>query len=73
MLRVSLRLPMGPLTYNNRVVTDFLWMLHSTNTMEWALTYPEARTQLIEWEEYWAKPMMANSTCTQSDGVPTSE
>lgn len=34
-------------------------MLHGTNIMEWALTYPEARTQLIGWEEDWAKPMMA--------------
>ncbi|WP_157855848.1 MmyB family transcriptional regulator [Streptomyces aureocirculatus] len=32
-------------------------MHHGVNVMIWALTYPEARLQLIDWEETWAKPM----------------
>ncbi|MGW1194459.1 MmyB family transcriptional regulator [Streptomyces sp. NPDC002536] len=34
-------------------------MLHDVNVMEWVFTYPEARTQLINWESDWAMPMMA--------------
>lgn len=46
------------LAYNSAALRDFSWMLHGTNVMEWALTYPEARTQLINWERDWAIPMV---------------
>lgn len=37
----------------------FPWMLYGINVMEWALTWPEARTQLIDWKDEWALPMIA--------------
>ncbi|MGW0731900.1 MmyB family transcriptional regulator [Streptomyces sp. NPDC002851] len=43
--------------FNEAAARDFPWMLHGINVMIWALTYPEARLQLIDWEETWAKPM----------------
>lgn len=43
--------------FNEAAARDFPWMLHGVNVMIWALTYPEARFQLIDWEETWAKPM----------------
>ncbi|MEU5435403.1 helix-turn-helix domain-containing protein [Streptomyces sp. NPDC020719] len=43
--------------FNAAAARDFPWMLHGVNVMLWALTYPEARIQLIDWEETWAKPM----------------
>ncbi|MFI0912548.1 helix-turn-helix domain-containing protein [Streptomyces abikoensis] len=45
------------LVMNDRAGRDWPWMLNGTNIMTWALTYPEARMQLIDWEENWAKPM----------------
>lgn len=47
------------LTYNEQAIRACPWMLHCSNVMEWVLTYPEARTQLIEWEHEWARPMVA--------------
>lgn len=47
------------LAYNAASLDFFPWMLHGLNVMEWALTWPEARTQLIAWETDWALPMMA--------------
>ncbi|MEU1073629.1 MULTISPECIES: XRE family transcriptional regulator [unclassified Streptomyces] len=47
------------LGYNARMAADFPWLLHGLNVMLWALTYPEARNQLIDWERGWAAPMMA--------------
>jgi transcriptional regulator with XRE-family HTH domain len=47
------------LAYNAKTLELFPWMQYGLNVMEWALTWPEARTQLINWEEEWAKPMMA--------------
>ncbi|MFD4553538.1 XRE family transcriptional regulator [Streptomyces sp. NPDC058469] len=47
------------LAYNAKTLELFPWMKYGLNVMEWALTWPEARTQLINWEEEWAKPMMA--------------
>ncbi|MFB6988603.1 hypothetical protein ACFCZT_09875 [Streptomyces sp. NPDC056230] len=35
------------------------WMRHGLNVLEWALTYPEARVQLINWEIDWAMPLVA--------------
>ncbi|MEU5683647.1 transcriptional regulator [Streptomyces venezuelae] len=43
--------------FNEHAGRDFPWMNRGVNVMIWALTYPEARLQLIEWEESWAKPM----------------
>ncbi|MCX4666568.1 helix-turn-helix transcriptional regulator [Streptomyces sp. NBC_01381] len=43
--------------FNECAGRDFPWMLHGVNVMIWALTYPEARLQLVDWEETWAKPM----------------
>ncbi|MFE2042820.1 hypothetical protein ACFXAZ_18210 [Streptomyces sp. NPDC059477] len=47
------------LTYNARMGEIFPWMGYGLNVMEWALTWPEARTQLIDWEKEWALPMIA--------------
>ncbi|MER6526642.1 helix-turn-helix domain-containing protein [Streptomyces sp. NPDC001508] len=45
--------------FNRAAGRDFPWMLYGTNVAVWVLTYPEARTQLIRWEEDWAIPMIA--------------
>jgi transcriptional regulator with XRE-family HTH domain len=47
------------LAYNAKTLEYFPWMQHGINVMEWALTWPEARTQLIDWEKEWATPMAA--------------
>jgi transcriptional regulator with XRE-family HTH domain len=47
------------LVYNPKILEIFPWMTYGLNVMEWALTWPEARTQLINWREEWAYPMMA--------------
>ncbi|WP_371551544.1 helix-turn-helix transcriptional regulator [Streptomyces sp. NBC_00554] len=47
------------LAYNAKTLEYFPWMQYGLNVMEWALTWPEARTQLVNWEEEWAMPMMA--------------
>ncbi|QDO51664.1 helix-turn-helix transcriptional regulator [Streptomyces sp. RLB3-5] len=46
------------LFYNRAASSDFPWMLYGTNVMVWTLTCPEARTQLIRWEQDWATPMI---------------
>ncbi|UQA92526.1 helix-turn-helix transcriptional regulator [Streptomyces halobius] len=43
--------------FNKAAARDYPWMLHGINVMIWALTYREARLQLSDWEEKWAKPM----------------
>jgi len=48
------------LVMHNRAASNhFPWMLYGTNVAVWTLAYPEARTQLIEWERDWALPMIA--------------
>lgn len=47
------------LVYNAKALEYFPWMQHGLNVMEWALTWPEARRQLVNWKEEWAMPMMA--------------
>jgi hypothetical protein len=47
------------LTYNAKTQDYFPWMRHGLNVMEWALTWPEARAQLINWQDDWALPMIA--------------
>ncbi|MCC3775181.1 helix-turn-helix domain-containing protein [Streptomyces sp. UNOB3_S3] len=46
-------------THNAAAGREWPWMRHGINVMVWALTYPEARIQLIDWEQSWAKPMAA--------------
>ncbi|KAA6215068.1 XRE family transcriptional regulator [Streptomyces albofaciens JCM 4342] len=45
------------LKYNDLCVQNWPWVKYGINIMTWCLTYPEARLQLIDWEESWAKPM----------------
>ncbi|WP_030660195.1 helix-turn-helix domain-containing protein [Streptomyces rimosus] len=45
------------LLYNDLCVRNWPWNKYGINIMTWCLTYPEARLQLIDWEESWAKPM----------------
>ncbi|MFF4952862.1 helix-turn-helix domain-containing protein [Streptomyces chattanoogensis] len=45
--------------YNDKALKQFPWMQYGINIMLWVLSYPEARMQLIDWEESWAKPMAA--------------
>ncbi|MFH8405252.1 helix-turn-helix domain-containing protein [Streptomyces sp. NPDC018019] len=45
------------LLYNDLCVRNWPWIKYGINIMVWCLTYPEARLQLINWEEDWGKPM----------------
>lgn len=45
--------------YNHAALKQWPWMAYGLNIMVWVLTYPEARMQLIDWENAWAKPMAA--------------
>ncbi len=45
--------------YNHAALKQWRWMAYGINIMIWVLTYPEARMQLIDWENAWAKPMAA--------------
>ncbi|MET9142951.1 helix-turn-helix domain-containing protein [Streptomyces sp. NPDC004042] len=47
------------LASNAKNLEIFPWMKYGINVMEWALCWPEARTQLIDWKEEWALPMIA--------------
>ncbi|MFC8708934.1 MULTISPECIES: helix-turn-helix domain-containing protein [unclassified Streptomyces] len=47
------------LASNARNLEIFPWMKYGINVMEWALCWPEARAQLIDWKDEWALPMMA--------------
>ncbi|MEV7886931.1 MmyB family transcriptional regulator [Streptomyces sp. NPDC002817] len=47
------------LAYNAKTLEYFPWMRYGLNVMEWALTWPEARTQLVNWKDEWALPMIA--------------
>ncbi|MDT0615197.1 MmyB family transcriptional regulator [Streptomyces lancefieldiae] len=47
------------IAYNKAVARDFPWVLDGTNVMMWALTHPEARTFLVDWEKAWAPALMA--------------
>lgn len=44
-------------SFNAAAAHDYPWMLHGINVQVWALSYPEARMQLCDWEERWCKPM----------------
>ncbi|WP_370421983.1 helix-turn-helix domain-containing protein [Streptomyces sp. QH1-20] len=45
--------------YNDAAAKQWRWMTRGGNVMLWALTQPEARLQLIDWERSWAIPMAA--------------
>ncbi|MFD7336652.1 helix-turn-helix domain-containing protein [Streptomyces violascens] len=45
--------------YNNEAMKQFPWMKYGINIMVWVLAFPEAKFQLIDWEDAWAKPMAA--------------
>ncbi|MGI5531541.1 helix-turn-helix domain-containing protein [Streptomyces syringium] len=45
--------------YNKAAGEQWRWMKREGNVMLWALTDPEARLQLIDWENSWAIPMAA--------------
>jgi len=47
------------LACNRKAQEYFPWMVDGANVVEWVLTSPEARTQLIDWRESWALPSMA--------------
>ncbi|MGK4906491.1 MmyB family transcriptional regulator [Streptomyces albus] len=47
------------LAHNDAAIRTFPWMVHCNNVMEWVLTSPEARSQLVNWEEEWARPIAA--------------
>ncbi|WP_199550290.1 helix-turn-helix domain-containing protein [Streptomyces sp. N35] len=46
-------------TVNAAMLRYFPYMGDGINTMVWALTSPEARIQLIDWEHAWARPLIA--------------
>ncbi|MET7315250.1 MULTISPECIES: helix-turn-helix domain-containing protein [Streptomyces] len=37
----------------------FPWVPYEPNLMRWAFLYPEAREQLVNWKEDWARPFLA--------------
>jgi transcriptional regulator with XRE-family HTH domain len=45
--------------YNEHVKKWFPWIDYETNVMRWVFTYPEARSQLYNWETDWAPLMLA--------------
>lgn len=47
------------LVYNKHMARTHPWVEHNENVMVWALTYAEARHRLINWEQDWALPMLA--------------
>ncbi|MDX2624033.1 helix-turn-helix domain-containing protein [Streptomyces sp. NPDC019922] len=44
--------------YNGPLVDWFPWVTYRANQMRWALLDPEAREQLVNWEEDWARPFL---------------
>jgi hypothetical protein len=47
------------LAWNAAAAHGSPWMRRGLNILEWILTYPEARYQLINWEFEWAMPVAA--------------
>jgi hypothetical protein len=46
--------------YNKHMSDWFPWVAaHENNIMRWVFTYPDARTQLHQWETHWAPQMFA--------------
>ena len=49
------------LGFNDAAQDVFPWLGTSeSNTMRWALTFPEARTQLVDWDTVWAPHLAAS-------------
>ncbi|MFJ4123791.1 helix-turn-helix domain-containing protein [[Kitasatospora] papulosa] len=44
--------------YNGPLVDWFPWVTCRANQMRWALLDPEAREQLVNWEQDWARPFL---------------
>ncbi|MCY1654313.1 helix-turn-helix domain-containing protein [Streptomyces sp. SL294] len=44
--------------YNGPLVDWFPWVTYRANQMKWALLDPEAREQLVNWEDDWARPFL---------------
>ncbi|MGW8690218.1 helix-turn-helix domain-containing protein [[Kitasatospora] papulosa] len=44
--------------YNGPLVDWFPWVAHQANQMKWVLLEPEAREQLVNWEQDWARPLL---------------
>ncbi|WP_405595467.1 helix-turn-helix domain-containing protein [Streptomyces sp. NBC_01092] len=47
------------LACNEKIQEYFPWMGSGPNIVEWVLTWPEARAQLINWQTDWALPTIA--------------
>lgn len=47
------------LACNEKIQEYFPWMGSGINVVEWVLTWPEARAQLINWQRDWALPTIA--------------
>ncbi|MFJ7969414.1 hypothetical protein [Streptomyces sp. NPDC096324] len=47
------------LAYNSTMKEYFPQVAKGRNVVEWVLTWPEARDQLINWREEWALPAIA--------------
>lgn len=44
--------------YNRPLLDWFPWAAHQGNQMRWAFLEPEAREQLMDWEQDWARPFL---------------
>ncbi|SCD43391.1 Transcriptional regulator, contains XRE-family HTH domain [Streptomyces sp. BpilaLS-43] len=44
--------------YNGPLADWFPWVARQVNQMKWALLEPEAREQLVDWEQDWARPFL---------------
>ncbi|EKX65434.1 helix-turn-helix transcriptional regulator [Streptomyces ipomoeae] len=45
--------------YNQRMLEWFPWIPYQNNLMKWILIHPEARHQLVNWRDDWARPSIA--------------
>jgi len=45
--------------YNAPLLDWFPWAAHQANYMRWTFQAPEAREQLVDWEQRWAGPALA--------------
>jgi transcriptional regulator with XRE-family HTH domain len=44
--------------YNEPLLNWFPWAAYQANQMRWAFLTPEARDQLVNWEQDWARPYL---------------
>jgi transcriptional regulator with XRE-family HTH domain len=44
--------------YNGPLLDWFPWAAHQANQMRWVFLRPEAREQLVNWEQDWARPYL---------------